>query len=143
MGVHDIEIETEEFGVRDGTWEGSPHGMSNARSVVLAVPLFEEAHAYPNGYFKDGYPIALMTGGAHSGKYGPFIRGGADGAGTMAGVIVDNPRVFRADGTAKTYVMSAMPDHCMVRLANLPAAGTVASPQTVVASDLPKGYIAR
>lgn len=146
MGINDIEIETELYGVRDGTWEGSPHGMHNAKSIVLSLALFDAAHHYPNGYLLDGIAVALVTattGGGVVGQYGPFATANpnTNGADVMAGVIVDNPRVFTTDGTLKTAVMSAMPKHCMLKLSKLPAAGVdVAGTQTVVAGDLPTGY---
>jgi hypothetical protein len=146
VGINDLELETETYLVRDGTWEGSPHGMHNAQSIVLCLALFDEAHHYPNGYLLDGIPVSLITattGGGVVGQYGPFAPAdpNSNGADVMAGVIVDNPRVFKSDGTLKTAVFTAMPKHCVVKLANLPAAGVdVAGTYTVVASDLPTGY---
>ncbi len=147
MGIHDLELETEEYGVRDGTWEGSPHGMHNAKSIVLCLPLFDAAHHFPNGYLKDGLAVALITattGGGVVGQYGPFAPANpnTNGADVMAGVIVDNPRCLKMDGTEKTAVMSAMPKHCMVHVDRLPAAGVdVAGTYTVTASDLPASYV--
>lgn len=146
MGINDLELETEEFLVRDGTWEGSPHGMHNAQSIVLCLALFDSAHHYPNGYLLDGIPVAKITattGGGVVGQYGPFAPANpnANGADVMAGVIVDNPRTNNMDGTLKSAVMTAMPKHCVLKLANLPAAGVdVAGTYTVVAGDLPTGY---
>lgn len=140
MSIHDLQIEEEVFATRDGTWEGSPHGMSNNKPVVIDLSTFTKAEHYPDGYLRDGIALALLTGGANAGKYGAFTRGGADGLDTMAGALFDNPQA-EVNGVLKTnFVMGAMVQHGKVIVANMPneAGGT-----PITAADLPKLMIER
>lgn len=118
----DLSIRTETFGADDQSWLGSAHGTDMARSVTLDVSLFTAGTHYPDGYFKSGTPLAVVTStaqGGEVGKYGPYNDTATDGRQTLVGFLLsplDAPSVNTTD------VVGALLDHGRIVEARLPIA---------------------
>jgi hypothetical protein len=64
-----LSLTTESFLADDQSWLGSAHGTEACRSITLDTSAFTEAIHYPDGFFKSGIPLGLITA---SGLYGPY-----------------------------------------------------------------------
>jgi hypothetical protein len=93
----DLSLRTENFASDDQSWLGSAHGTDAARTITLDTSAFTAGTHYPDGYFKSGIPLGLIT---TTGKYGPYNDAGADGTEVLAGFLfcaVDIPSVTTTD----------------------------------------------
>jgi hypothetical protein len=102
----------------DQTWLGSEHGTTNARSVTIVTASLTKATHYPNGFIPSGTPLAQYTAGANQGKYTAYTSGGANGAGTLVGFLLDSVPVHY--GAESVDVSGALLDHGRIVLAKLP-----------------------
>lgn len=109
----DLQPTTTTFGVDDPGWLGSKHGTDCTRSIVLDMASFDAEDHYPDGYVKSGIALAKHTG---TGRYVPYVNGGANGTGTFAGHLYG---LTKAKATGK--VGAALYWHGAVVEANLPA----------------------
>jgi hypothetical protein len=65
----DLTLRSEAWGTDDKSWLGSRHGIGECRSVTLDTSAFTPAIHYPDGYFKSGIALGLITA---TDKYGPY-----------------------------------------------------------------------
>ncbi len=100
----------------DQTWLGSEHGTTNARSVTIVTSSLTPATHFPNGFIPSGTPLAQYTSGGNAGKYTVYSSGGANGAGTLVGFLLDSVPV--RDRTADA--VGALLDHGRIVSAKLP-----------------------
>lgn len=100
----------------DQTWLGSEHGTTNARSVTIVTSSLTAATHFPNGFIPSGTPLAQFTGGPNAGKYTVYTPGGASGAGTLTGFLLDSVPIRNA---AQDCV-GALHDHGRIVTAKLP-----------------------
>ncbi len=112
----DLSLKSETFGQSDQTWLGSAHGTDMARSATIVTAGLAAATYYPQGFLPSGTPLAQYTGGANSGKYTVYTSGGANGAGTLVGFLLDSVPI-RVPGND---VVGALFDHGRVVAARLP-----------------------
>ncbi|MFE2747321.1 head decoration protein [Streptomyces scopuliridis] len=107
---------TETFGSDDQSWLGSEHGTQATETIVLDTSTFTPATHYPDGFFKSGIPLGMITSG---GKYGPYAAGASDGRETLVGFLyaaVGAPTVNTVDPAGALFT------HGKVREARLPVA---------------------
>ena len=77
---------------RDGKWLGRDlHGIGFPRNATIPVAELVEADHYPDGYAKDGIPVALMP----TGKFALYDSGASDGSENLYGFTLD-PEVIEA-----------------------------------------------
>ncbi|WP_432160770.1 head decoration protein [Streptomyces sp. NRRL F-5630] len=105
---------TERFGSDDQSWLGSAHGTDSTETIVLDTSTFTAATHYPDGYFKSGIPLGLITAG---GKYGPYDAAAEDGRGTLVGFLFAAVKA-PADNTLDPA--AALLTHGKVRESRLP-----------------------
>lgn len=65
----DLTLRTKVFGVDDQSWLGSAHGTDSTESITLDTSAFTAGVHYPDGYFKSGIPLGLISA---TGLYGPY-----------------------------------------------------------------------
>lgn len=111
----------------DQTWLGSEHGTTNARSVTIVTSSLTPATHYPNGFIPSGTPLAQYTSGANAGKYTVYSTGGAAGAGTLVGFLLDSVPVSFPTVDA----VGALLDHGRIVAAKLPIAVDAAGQSAV------------
>ena len=113
----DITTRTETLSVGDQSWLASEHGTDNGRPVTLDKSSFTSGTHYPDGYFKSGIPLALITA---TNKYGPYddTQAPGDGRGVLVGLLFDSPSVPSDD----VDPVGVMLEHCIVRESKLPVA---------------------
>lgn len=104
-------MKTESFQVADWTWLGSTHGIRNARTLPLDISAFTKATHYPDGYLKDGLPLAAGT----DGRAVPYDAAGADSTGVLIGFL-HTPQ--STDGVEDLNV--PVLDHGRIKTAKLP-----------------------
>ena len=109
-------IRRQTFLQSDQTWLGSAHGTDNARSVTVVTTSLTPATHFPNGFLPSGLPLAQYTSGANLGKYTVYTSGGANGAGTLVGFLLQAVPVHDPAVDA----VGAMLDHGRVVAARLP-----------------------
>lgn len=112
----ELSLKTETFGADDQSWLGSEHGTQATESVTLDTSAFTEATHYPDGYFKSGIPLGLITA---SGKYGPYDDTALDGRETLVGFLF---AAVKAPSVNTVDVAGAMLTHGKVRSSRLPVA---------------------
>lgn len=112
----ELSLKTETFGADDQSWLGSEHGTQATESVTLDTSAFTEATHYPDGYFKSGIPLGLITA---SGKYGPYDGAAVDGTETLVGFLF---AAVKAPSVNTVDVAGAMLTHGKVRSSRLPVA---------------------
>lgn len=105
---------TEQFGSDDQSWLGSAHGTDSTETIVLDTSTFTAATHYPDGYFKSGVPLGLITA---DGKYGPYDAAAEDGRGTLVGFLFAAVKA-PADNTLDPA--AALLTHGKVRESRLP-----------------------
>jgi hypothetical protein len=111
-------LRSQSFLQADQTWLGSEHGTTNARSVTIVTSTLTPATHFPNGFLPSGLPLAQYTGGPNVGKYTVYASGGANGAGTLVGFLLDSVPVHDPAADA----VGALLDHGRIVLAKLPIA---------------------
>ncbi|WP_405674890.1 head decoration protein [Streptomyces sp. NBC_01511] len=112
----ELSLKTEQFGSDDQSWLGSEHGTQATETIVLDTSTFTPATHYPDGFFKSGIPLGMITSG---GKYGPYAAGASDGRETLVGFLyaaVPAPAVNTLDPAAALFT------HGKVRESRLPVA---------------------
>ncbi|MYT26599.1 head decoration protein [Streptomyces sp. SID7760] len=112
----ELTLKTTSFAGDDQSWLGSEHGTQATETVVLDTSLFTANTHYPDGFFKSGIPLGMVTTG---GKYGPYDNAASDGRQTLVGFLfaaVPAPSVNTLDPAA------AMLTHGKVRESRLPVA---------------------
>jgi hypothetical protein len=112
----DLALQSESFLQGDQTWLGSEHGTTNARSVTIVTSSLTQNTHFPNGFIPSGTPLAQYTGGADAGKYTAYASGGANGAGTLVGFLLDSVPVRNPSRD----VVGALLDHGRIVSAKLP-----------------------
>lgn len=112
----DLALQSEKFLQGDQTWLGSEHGTTNARSVTIVTSSLTPATHFKDGFIPSGTPLAQYTSGANAGKYTVYASGGANGAGTLVGFLLDSVPVRNASRD----VVGALLDHGRIVLAKLP-----------------------
>lgn len=105
-----------EYAQADQTWLGSEHGTTNARSVTIVTSTLTPATHYPKGFIPSGTPLAQYTGGPNAGKYTVYTSGGANGAGTLTGFLLDSVPIRDSAADA----VGALLDHGRIVAAKLP-----------------------
>lgn len=110
----DLTVRTETLSSGDQSWLASAHGTSNGRTVTLDTSTFTPATHYPDGYFKSGIPLGVITA---TGKYGPYDDAAVDGRTVFRGFLFDSPSA-PSDNTVDPQ--GVMLDHCIVIEAKLP-----------------------
>lgn len=78
----DLSQTTKSYGVDDHAWLGSRHGIDNAQPCTLDTSAFMKATHYPEGFFKSGIPLGLITA---TELYGPYDNAASDGRQTFVG----------------------------------------------------------
>jgi hypothetical protein len=141
----DISTQSFSWGVRSGLWLASAHGVNCNDSYTLLVSSALEAEHYPDGYLKDGTPLAEVS--ATPGIFKVWDAGASDGAENLVGFAYDCPVIKNADGTNKTHVGGAITVHGFVVLSQLPRGfvdkGVDDTLVAVTATDLPPLISAR
>ncbi len=112
----DLSLTTETFGVDDQSWLGSEHGTQATEPATLDTSAFTKATHYPDGYFKSGIPLGVITA---TGKYGPYDNGAGDGRSVLAGFLFT---AVKAPASTATDVGGALLEHGKVRTGKLPVA---------------------
>lgn len=112
----DLGLRTYTYLQGDQTWLGSEHGTSNALSVTIVVPSLVAATHYPNGFLPSGLPLAKYTAGPNLGLWTVWVSGGANGAGTLGGFLLDSVPVHNPANN----VVGPLLDHGRVVLSRLP-----------------------
>jgi len=112
----DLALSSESFLQGDQTWLGSEHGTSNGRSVTIVTASLTPGTHFPNGFIPSGTPLAQYTSGPNAGKWTVYTAGGAAGAGTLVGFLLDSVPVR----SAARDVVGALLDHGRIVLAKLP-----------------------
>lgn len=110
----ELSLKTETFGSDDQSWLGSAHGTDATETITLDTSTFTSGTHYPDGYFKSGVPLGLITA---SGKYGPYDDAAVDGRQTLVGFLfsaVQAPAVDTLDPSG------AMLTHGKIRESRLP-----------------------
>ncbi|WP_329032254.1 head decoration protein [Streptomyces sp. NBC_01725] len=124
----ELSLKTEAFGSDDQSWLGSEHGTQATETIVLDTSTFTPATHYPDGYFKSGIALGMITTG---GKYGPYSAGASDGRETLVGFLyaaVPAPAVNTLDPAAALFT------HGKVRASRLPVAVDAAGQADVAGS---------
>ncbi|MEU3289901.1 head decoration protein [Streptomyces longwoodensis] len=78
----DLTLKSETFASDDQSWLGSAHGTDCTEPITLDTSTFTPATHYPNGYFRSGIPLGMITA---TGKYGPYDNSATDGRQTLDG----------------------------------------------------------
>ena len=120
---------TEQFGSDDQSWLGSAHGTDATETISLDTSTFTAGTHYPDGYFKSGIPLGLITA---TGKYGPYSDAAADGRQTLVGFLF---AAVKAPTDTTVDPSAAMLTHGKVRSSRLPVAVDAAG-QTDVAGSI-------
>lgn len=102
----------------DQTWLGSEHGTTMARSVTIVTSSLTPATHFPNGFIPSGTPLAQYTSGANQGKYTVYTSGGANGAGTLVGFLLDSVPIHY--NSTSVDCVGALLDHGRIVLSKLP-----------------------
>lgn len=124
----ELSLKTEQFASDDQSWLGSEHGTQATETIVLDTSTFTPATHYPDGFFKSGLLLGMIT---TSGKYGPYSAGASDGRETLVGFLyaaVPAPAVNTLDPAAALFT------HGKVRSARLPVAVDAAGMADVAGS---------
>src|SRR3712207_464663 len=112
----DLSLRTKNYAQGDQSWLGSVHGTNMCRTITLDTSAFTAGTHYPDGFFKSGLPLGVITA---SGMYGPYDDAAVDGRAVLRGFLyaaVDAPDVNTAD------VQGALYEHGRVVEAKLPIA---------------------
>lgn len=107
---------TETFLQSNHKWLGSEHGTSNARSVTIKTTSLTPGTHFPQGFIPSGTPLAQYTGGGDVGKYTVYVSGGANGAGTLVGFLLEAVPIRNTTEDA----VGALLDHGRIVSSQLP-----------------------
>lgn len=110
----DLSFKTEQFGQDDQSWLASADGTDYAASITLAFASFTEATHYPDGWFRSGTPLGLITA---SKKHGPYDNAAVDGRQTLVGFLLE-PLAAPRDGVSDVH--GALLERGKVKPARLP-----------------------
>lgn len=115
-------IETPALSEGDQTWLASTRGIRHNRSCKLQVSAFT---VDPDlGYIPSGTPLALVDSDDAGLEAVPYVAGGANGTGVLAGFLFTDQVV--PVGSTDEYVNAPLMDHGRIRISRLPVAGFVA-----------------
>jgi hypothetical protein len=121
---------SEQFGSDDQSWLGSAHGTDATETISLDTSTFTKGTHYPDGYFRSGIPLGLITA---TKKYGPYNDTATDGRQTLVGFLysaVQAPTDNTVDPSA------AMLTHGKVRVSRLPLGAVDAAGHTDLAAAI-------
>lgn len=124
----DLSLTTQTYGVDDQSWLGSEHGTQATEPATLDTSTFTKATHYPDGYFKSGIPLGVITA---TGKYGPYNAAATDGTETLVGFLF---AAVKAPSVDTVDVAGALFTHGKVRAARLPVAVDAAGQADVAGS---------
>lgn len=86
MGTR-IDVQTPAARYADSqAWLANMKGTTTMRSITVDLALFNGTNHAPNGFIPSGTALAKITA---TGKYGPYVTGGAGGAEVAAGLLWD------------------------------------------------------
>lgn len=102
----DIGLQTTNFQVGNLSWKKSRFGDEYHPNITIdtAVGFVSGTH-YPNGFIPSGTPLGKITA---SGLYALYDNAAADGREVLAGHLIADIRVVRADGTTAAQVGSGL-----------------------------------
>ncbi|MFD5663447.1 head decoration protein [Streptomyces anthocyanicus] len=124
----DLSLTTQTYGVDDQSWLGSEHGTQATEPATLDTSAFTAGTHYPDGYFKSGIPLGVITA---TGKYGPYQGDATDGRETLVGFLF---AAVKAPSVNTVDVAGALFTHGKVRAARLPVAVDAAGQADVAGS---------
>jgi len=124
----ELSFKTEDFGSDDQSWLGSAHGTDATETVTLDTSTFTAGTHYPDGYFKSGIPLGVITAG---GKVGPYDDAAVDGREVLVGFLF---AAIKAPADNTLDPSGAMLTHGKVRESRLPVAVDAAGKADVAGS---------